>query len=161
MNIFSHTATDPRGEVVDVWTFVPLDPEDNALENDEGFDEAFAGALMGMVLGGFGLEHLAHALEGAARWGEFQDALRPQPSAVAVRQAISQWRASGRSFAQGELRGVWVATPVRRARLSAAFSFAMRPAPAPTTRHGHVAPGPAPELVRSYDRPRYRLRPPW
>lgn len=141
------------GDLVDVWTFIPLDPEDDALEREDCFDEAFGGALMGMCLGAFGLEHLADALEVLGRWGDFQNALRPQPSPAAVRQAIAAWRASGRSFAPGQVRGVWVPTSVPLHRLESAYWTSRRPAPA--------APAPAPAATRSYQRPGYRLRPRW
>lgn len=144
---FSTPQTD---DMQDLWVFVPIDPESNELDTEGGFAEAFGGALAGIILGGFGLEHLAHVLEGVERWGEFQDALRPPISAAQVANAVMQWRCSGASFSPGEIKGVWIRTAVPMSRFMRAAFLASQPQPIPI-----------PAVRRVPDPPRPRPRPSW
>lgn len=137
-------------DMQDIWVFVPIDPESNELDTEGGFAEAFGGALAGIILGGFGLEHLGHILEGIERWGEFQDALRPPISAMQVANAVMQWRCSGASFSPGEVKGVWIKTAVPMSRFMRAAFLASQPQAIAT---------PAPRRVP--DPPRPRPRPSW
>ena len=107
----------------DIWLFVPMDPSSDELEAAFGFAEVFAGAITGAILGGLGLEHLAHLIHAAEHVGEFQDALQPRVSPAAVQEAVRAWRASGRSFAAGEVKGVWVRSWVTRRRMLAALGM--------------------------------------
>lgn len=102
--------------------FVPVDRETLELEAESVFMDAFAGGLMGCVLGTAGLEHLADLIDGGKMLHELSDAVRPQVTPQAINRAIQRYRAHPTPFPPGMTPGVWVEVCVPRRRLNNALA---------------------------------------
>lgn len=102
--------------------FVPLDPRTLTPETESVFLEAFAGSLAGVVLGGLGIEWLAHVVDMHDLLGQIQDSVRPQISQVALAQAIQAYRLNPRPFPPGQVPGIWVPVLVPSLKMDAVMA---------------------------------------
>lgn len=101
-------------DFVQVEFFLKLDPE-TYFEEEQ--DTELLGALATASLGAVGLETLHHLLEGVEHAQAVSDALRPQLVPQQVKDAVVAFRRSGRTFAPGEVKGVWVPMMIPRKTL--------------------------------------------
>jgi hypothetical protein len=102
-----------------LWVFVPIDPHMcEPLEKESAFLELFASCLSSVVLGGMGLEWLAHAMEISEHLGSLHDVLKPQVTSQATTRAILAWQRNPTPFAPGETPGVMVPVQVATAKLT-------------------------------------------
>jgi hypothetical protein len=142
--------------------FVPIDPRTcEPVEKESAFLELFAGALASVVLGGLGLEALAHANDLADNLGALQSALRVQITPQATTRAINAWRRKPTPFAPGVTPGVWVPASVPTSTLAYELQ---RLGVVPATgcvKRGIVASVEVPWRVVDRSRPANRPRPRW
>lgn len=127
--------------------FVACDPYE--LEEELAGPE-FLSMCAGAILGGLGFEALHHLIEGAEHIGELQDAMRPVIQRQQLTDAINAFKRNPRSFAPGEVKGVWVRIQVPRQRL---LQLVMATAP---SRQPQLTVPAAPAPVRRSLPPRHR-----
>lgn len=143
-----------------VWLFVPIDPRTcEPLEKESTFLELFAGTLASIMLGGMGLEHLAHMCDLAENLGDLQDALRPQVTAQATARAVLAYQRNPKPFALGEIPGVWVPAMVPTHKLTMELQRLGVMPPTGGIQRATAASASVPWRVRDQSRP--RLRPRW